>query len=189
MARFVSYPNHPAPPSFNLNFSPLQMFIDTNALKESGLGKIVLFYTKKNKRVAPTIKNQADNLIAAWSRPILKRSASYRDRTLVMASSHQTESSQLKKKKGPKLADILAQGRLEEAGRLRRNAVRIPERPMAAFDIVPRSNVGGASQASGTGAGNAQQAALEIEKRRAAEARLRRVQRKVDLNKQRVSRM
>lgn len=153
------------------------MFIDTNALKESGLGRIVLFYTKKNKRVSPAIKNQADNLIAAWSRPILKRSASYRDRTLAVADIDAVPT-----KKTVKLSQVLAQGRLEDEGRVRRNAVRIPERSMAAFDVVPRSNI----STSGPGS---QQALLDIERRRTAEARLRRVQRKVDMNKQRASRM
>lgn len=153
------------------------MFIDTNALKESGLGKIVLFYTKKNKRVSPAIKNQADNLIAAWSRPILKRSASYRDRTLALADIDAGTG-----KKAVKLSQILAQGRLEEQGRARRNAVRIPERSMPAFDVVPRSSL----STSGPGS---QQALLDVERRRVAEARLRRVQRKVDLNKQRASKM
>lgn len=153
------------------------MFIDTNALKESGLGRIVLFYTKKNKRVSPAIKNQADNLVAAWSRPILKRSASYRDRTLAVADIDPTSA-----RKAVKLSQILAKGRAEEVGRVRRNAVRIPGREMAAFNVVPRSNVG----MSGLGS---QQAHLDVERRRAAEARLRRVQRKVDLNKKHASRM
>jgi transcription factor SPN1 len=153
------------------------MFIDTNALKESGLGKIVLFYTKKNKRVSPAIKNQADNLVAAWSRPILKRSASYRDRTLAIADVDSNTT-----RKAVKLSQILAQGRAEEAGRIRRNAVRIPGREMAAFNVVPRSNVG----MSGSGS---QQAHFDIERRRAAEVRLRRVQRRVDLNKKHASRM
>ena len=161
------------------------MFIDTSALKESGLGKIVLFYTKKNKRVSPAIKNQADNLIAAWSRPILKRSASYRDRTLTVAdiqSQDIASKSQGSKRSNMKLSAILAEGRAEDAGKPRRNAVRIPERNMAAFTVVPRSNV----QTGGTAG---QQAALDLERRKAAQDRLRRVQRKLDINRQRVSRM
>ncbi|KAF8322619.1 hypothetical protein DL93DRAFT_2071491 [Clavulina sp. PMI_390] len=154
-----------------------KMFIDANALKESGLGRIMLFYTKKNKRVTPAIKNQATNLVQTWSRPILKRSASYRDRTLVTADVDPASG-----KKPIKLSQILAQGRIEDAGRVRRNAVRIPQRAMPAFEIVPKSNVG----TSGT---NSQQTLIEAERRRAQEARLRQVQRKVALNKQRMSRM
>lgn len=163
-----------------------KMFIDTSALKESGLGKIVLFYTKKNKRVSPAIKNQADNLIAAWSRPILKRSASYRDRTLTVAEVQSQDASggnsQGSKRSNIKLSAILAEGRAEDANKPRRNAVRIPEKNMAAFTVVPRSNVQ-------TGGAAGQQAALDLERRRVAQERLRRVQRKLDVNKQRVSRM
>lgn len=171
----------------HLNFLTVsfQMFIDTSALKESGLGKIVLFYTKKNKRVSPAIKNQADNLIAAWSRPILKRSASYRDRTLTIADIQSQDASggnTQGKRSNIKLSAILAEGRAEDASRPRRNAVRIPERNMAAFTVVPRSNVQ-------TGGAAGQQAALDLERRRAAQERLRRVQRKLDINRQRVSRM
>lgn len=153
------------------------MFIDTSALKESGLGKIVLFYTKKNKRVSPAIKAAADRLIAAWSRPILKRSASYRDKTLVIANDTSVLPGQ--RTKPIKLSTIMEQAKKEENGRTR-NAVRIPQKAMYDYTVVPRS------QLSGTSGPNT---AMDVEKRRAAEARLRRVQRKVDANKQRVSRM
>ena len=153
------------------------MFIDTSALKESGLGKIIMFYTKKNKRVTPEIKRAADMLLANWSRPIMKRSASYRDRTLTFADTDAQPG-----RKTIKLSQIMEQARRDEEGQKIRNAVRIPQRSMAAYTIVPRSNIA----VNGPGAA---QAHLEIERRRAAEQRLRRVQRKVDLNKQRTSRM
>lgn len=56
------------------------MYIDTTSLKMSGLGKLMLFYTKKKKGVDKSIQRIADRLIESWSRPILKRSSSYRDR-------------------------------------------------------------------------------------------------------------
>lgn len=43
--------------------SPIKMSIDTQSLKSSELGKVVLFYTKC-KRVDPTIKRLADNLVS-----------------------------------------------------------------------------------------------------------------------------
>lgn len=52
------------------------MYIDTNTLKDSQLGRIVLFYTKC-KRVTSAIQRQAAALVSVWSRPIIKRSASY----------------------------------------------------------------------------------------------------------------
>ncbi|KAJ3488167.1 hypothetical protein NLJ89_g11642 [Agrocybe chaxingu] len=59
-------------------------FIDSAVLKESGLGRIVLFYTKC-KRVTPDIARTANDLVSVWSRPIIKRSASYRDRIVPVA--------------------------------------------------------------------------------------------------------
>ena len=56
-------------------------FIDTNVLKESCLGRVVLFYTKC-RRFTPDIGRQADHLVSVWSRPIIKRSASHRDRII-----------------------------------------------------------------------------------------------------------
>ncbi|ORY28635.1 hypothetical protein BCR39DRAFT_534575 [Naematelia encephala] len=48
-----------------------KMDLDTTTLKECRLGPIVLFYTK-TKRVTPAINRQADDLVQAWSRPIIK---------------------------------------------------------------------------------------------------------------------
>lgn len=56
-----------------------QMDLDTQTLKECRLGPIVLFYTK-TKRVTPAINRQADALVQAWSRPIIKRPANLRSR-------------------------------------------------------------------------------------------------------------
>ncbi|GAA5872369.1 hypothetical protein JCM3774_004502 [Rhodotorula dairenensis] len=53
--------------------------IELSALKSSGLGKIVYFYTKC-KRVDPQIKRVADQLVADWMRPILRRSGAFIDR-------------------------------------------------------------------------------------------------------------
>ncbi|OCF32890.1 transcription factor IWS1 [Kwoniella heveanensis BCC8398] len=56
-----------------------KMDLDTTTLKECRLGPIVLFYTK-TKRVTPAINRQADALVQAWSRPIIKRPANFRSR-------------------------------------------------------------------------------------------------------------
>ncbi|TYJ55878.1 hypothetical protein B9479_003401 [Cryptococcus floricola] len=56
-----------------------KMDLDTTTLKECRLGPIVLFYTK-TKRVTPSINRQADALVQAWSRPIIKRPANYRSK-------------------------------------------------------------------------------------------------------------
>lgn len=51
--------------------------IKTEHLRESGVGKVVLFY-KKSKRPEDFIKVQANNLISEWSRPIIRKSASHK---------------------------------------------------------------------------------------------------------------
>ncbi|EEB07129.1 transcription elongation factor complex subunit Iws1 [Schizosaccharomyces japonicus yFS275] len=55
--------------------------IQTEHLRESGLGKVVLFYTL-SKKPEPFIRRMADTLVNEWSRPIIKRSANYRDRAV-----------------------------------------------------------------------------------------------------------
>jgi len=42
----------------------------------SGIGKVILFYTK-SKRPEPGIKRQAEKLLADWTRPILQRTDDY----------------------------------------------------------------------------------------------------------------
>lgn len=88
-------------PSLNIQRAlfPLleKMYIDTTSLKMSGLGKLVRFYTECD-RVDKNVARICDRLIGerasdayslassltilaeTWSRPILKRSSSYRDR-------------------------------------------------------------------------------------------------------------
>ncbi|OWZ79553.1 transcription factor IWS1 [Cryptococcus neoformans Bt85] len=68
-----------------------KMDLDTTTLKECRLGPIVLFYTK-TKRVTPAINRQADALVQAWSRPIIKRPANYRSRYI--ESQNEVEQSQ-----------------------------------------------------------------------------------------------
>ncbi|KAG4304700.1 hypothetical protein PORY_001753 [Pneumocystis oryctolagi] len=86
-------------PALNIQkvlFSALSRLpIQTEHLRESGVGKVVLFY-KQSKKPDLLIKKQADQLIckntyifiipsnylAEWSRPIIKRSSNYRDRSI-----------------------------------------------------------------------------------------------------------
>jgi hypothetical protein len=56
----------------------------TDYLRESGVGKVVMFYTK-DKRPQLHIKREADRLIGEWSRPILGRSDDYHSREIPVA--------------------------------------------------------------------------------------------------------
>ncbi len=69
-------------PSFSIQkilFSALtQLPIHTEHLRESGIGKVVLFYTKSSMPVE-SIKRQANLLVREWTRLATKRSDDYRN--------------------------------------------------------------------------------------------------------------
>ncbi|EIN09708.1 hypothetical protein PUNSTDRAFT_125809 [Punctularia strigosozonata HHB-11173 SS5] len=119
---------------------PTMKFIDASVLKESGLGRIVLFYTKC-RRVTPDVQRTAHALVAAWSRPIIKRSASYRDRVVPMAESSGGAG-------GERLGKILERAKESEKGRVRKNAVSIPQRELGTYTVAPQSSVMSAGKAN-----------------------------------------
>jgi transcription factor SPN1 len=70
-------------PAYNIQrdlFSALtRLPIEKEALLSSGIGKVVLYYTK-SKKPEIGIKRTAEKLLGDWSRPILKRSDDYKER-------------------------------------------------------------------------------------------------------------
>lgn len=108
-------------------------FIDKEALKESKLGRVIVFYTK-SKKVSPDIQRMANELISLWSRPIIKRSASYRDRNI--------ESIDVRGEGLERLNTILARAREGDKDRVRKNAVAIPTRELGSYTVAPSMNVG-----------------------------------------------
>lgn len=70
-------------PAYNIQrdiFTALtKLNIEKEALLSSGIGKVVLFYTK-SKKPEPSIKRMAERLLGEWSRPILKRTDDYKKR-------------------------------------------------------------------------------------------------------------
>lgn len=137
-------------------------FIDTNVLKESKLGRVVLFYTKC-KRVTADISRQAHDLVSVWSRPIIKRSASYRDRIIPTASAEGMDG-----RTQEKLNTILARAReSEKKDRVRKNAVSIPQRELGSYTVAPRSD-GGAMR-------NNVSIDVDIERRRRNAERIRKI--------------
>jgi len=111
-------------------------FIDSAVLKESGLGRVVLFYTKC-KRATPDVQRIANDLVSTWSRPIIKRSASYRDRIVPIA-----QDADVDMRAGERLNAILARAKEAEKGRVRVNAVMIPQRSLGTYTIAPKMNGG-----------------------------------------------
>ncbi|KAG6900615.1 hypothetical protein C0993_007838 [Termitomyces sp. T159_Od127] len=116
-------------------------FIDSAVLKESGMGKVVLFYTKC-KRVTPEITKVAKELVSTWSRPIIKRSSSYRDRVVPVVSEFGDEGGQPQARVGEKLNAIMARAKENEKNRVRKNAVTIPQRELGNYTVAPRHNAG-----------------------------------------------
>jgi transcription factor SPN1 len=119
-------------------------FIDSAVLKESGLGRVVLFYTKC-KRVTPDIARIARDLVSIWSRPIIKRSASYRDRIVPTVQ----DGGELGEggpgaggRGGERLNAILARAKETEKNRVRKNAVMIPQRELGSYTVAPKTNAG-----------------------------------------------
>jgi len=70
-------------PAYNIQrdiFTALtRLPIEKEALLSSGIGKVVLFYTR-SKRPEVGIKRMAERLLGEWSRPILKRTDDYKKR-------------------------------------------------------------------------------------------------------------
>lgn len=58
--------------------------MNKDALASSGIGKVVMFYTK-TKKAEPGIRKAAEKLVGEWMRPILKRSDDFRKKDVVQA--------------------------------------------------------------------------------------------------------
>jgi len=75
-------------PAYNIQrdlFQALERLpIDKETLLSSGIGKVVVFYTK-SKKPEIGIKRIAERLLADWSRPILKRTDDYKKRKIATA--------------------------------------------------------------------------------------------------------
>jgi len=145
-------------------------FIDSAVLKESGLGPIVLFYTKC-KRVTPEISRIAKELVSTWSRPIIKRSASYRDRVIPTMASEGDDGTH---RNVERLNAILARAKEAERGRVKRNAVMIPQRELGTYTVAPRANAGLALSGRNNNSVNE-----DVERRRKNADRLRMLKSKV----------
>ncbi|KAI5119421.1 hypothetical protein M0805_009872 [Coniferiporia weirii] len=143
-----------------------KMYIDTNSLKESGLGRVVLFYTKCKRATAP-VARMANELVSAWSRPIIKRSASYRDRLIPTAPDTEDAGTQ---RAPERLNTILARAKESEKNRVRKNAVMIPNSQLGTYTVAPRVNANNLR--------NNASVDNDIERRRRAADRMRSLMRK-----------
>ena len=123
--------------------------INKDVLISSGLGKVVLFYTK-SKKLELGIKRSAERLLAEWTRPILKRSDNYRNRAL---ETREYDPKRQKRSSQARIIETPEQRRARElAPPVRSNRPRI-DTTMKSYSIVPIStlpaNVGQFAQPQG----------------------------------------
>lgn len=154
-------------PSFEIQkslFAALEKLpIKTEHLKESGLGRVIIFYTK-SKRVEPPLARLADRLIAEWTRPIIGASDNYRDKRILqlefdadkMRRKAALDSAKSRKKKSGKKATIhgsTSQSLYEQAA-ARRNRAAAPAPTTTDYKYAPMSNLNptsGPSRIAGVG--------------------------------------
>ncbi|KAI8979279.1 hypothetical protein BDF20DRAFT_939492 [Mycotypha africana] len=110
--------------------------ISADHLRESGVGKIVYFYTKA-KQVETPIRRKADNLVAKWSRLIIKRSENYRDRRPALQEYTQEPTSRQRKRFRRPSGEAGDESYCSET----RHFVRVPQAVAADYDIAPQSTV------------------------------------------------
>lgn len=147
-------------PSFEIQkslFAAIERLpIKTEHLKESGLGRVVIFYTK-SKRVEPQLARLADRLIAEWTRPIIGASDNYRDKRIMqlefdaekLRRKAALDTAKSRKKKSGKRASpggSSAQSLYEQAA-ARRNRAAAPAQTTTDYKYAPVSNL---NQVSGT---------------------------------------
>lgn len=109
--------------------------IKTDHLVASGIGKVLVFY-QRSKRTEPNLKKIVDRLIGDWTRPILNKSDSYKDRTIRFHDYNKSKFTNkllsLRKSK-PKEVKTLYEQQAE-----RRNRAAIPSARTTAYKIAPK---------------------------------------------------
>lgn len=122
--------------------------IKTEHLRESNLGKVLVFY-QRSKRTEPQLKKIVDRLIGDWTRPLLNRSDSYKDRSIQFGSYNKHDYSNklsrpVKKKESKTLYEQNAE---------RRKRAAIPTARTAAYKIAPKVDKSRLLSQAGRGAG------------------------------------
>lgn len=120
--------------------------IGKETLIASGIGRIILFYTKC-KRVEATIKRIAERLLAEWTRPILRRSDDYRKRSLLEVEydpSQAAAAAAARATQDPR-AIAMAKAKAARAKALERtnpgNRARLERPEQVTYTVVPKSNL------------------------------------------------
>ncbi|ODV82907.1 hypothetical protein CANARDRAFT_178129 [[Candida] arabinofermentans NRRL YB-2248] len=135
--------------------------IKTIHLRESGLGKIMLFY-QKSKKVDSSLKRIAEKLIGDWTRPIMGRSDNYRAKRVQTAQfdfeKFQTDI-KLKQNNLNGNDDKVNRRSLYQESADRRKRAAAPEARTSVYSIAPQVN---AASISGSRSNKSGVAALGI---------------------------
>ncbi|KAJ5226246.1 hypothetical protein N7468_007471 [Penicillium chermesinum] len=116
--------------------------INKEALIASGIGKVIVFYTK-SKRVEHPIKLMAEKLLAEWTRPILQRSDDYSKRVFQEADFDPTK---ITKRVSTPAELVAAEARARDMiPNARRNRAQV-DRTQVSYSIVPRQTTVAQSQ-------------------------------------------
>lgn len=124
------------------------MNVDTYALKASGLGKIVYYYTK-NPTVSSSIARIANQLVINWMRPIIKRSKELYERdfetSAILPSSRRRE-----ERATASVGKVIASS--GDIGGIARRHARVPDAMTETFTVSPAME-GNRGDRSGGGGG------------------------------------
>lgn len=140
-------------PAYNIQrdiFQALERLpIDKETLLSSGIGKVVVFYTK-SKKPEIGIKRIAERLLADWSRPILKRTDDYKKRKIATAD-YDAMQAQNQLRQGKSIADDSTPAARQRDRALEKpifsNRARI-ETHNASYTVAPRSTFDAAAAES-----------------------------------------
>lgn len=127
--------------------------IKTIHLRESGLGRVVLFY-KQSIRPQLNIRRTVDRLMGNWTRPIMGRSDNYRDK-IIRTSSYNVREDTAYRSRGNisnssySQQDGKASSDLAAVNAQRRNRALIPTAKPVYYEVAPKSIVTNASASQG----------------------------------------
>lgn len=110
------------------------MPIKTDHLVALGIGKVLVFY-QRLKRTEASLKRIVDRLISDWTRPILNKSDSYKDRTIAFHEYNKTRYANQLLSQRSKTKEVKT---LYEENAARRNRAAIPLARTTAYKIAPK---------------------------------------------------
>ncbi|RKP38795.1 hypothetical protein BJ085DRAFT_30461 [Dimargaris cristalligena] len=108
--------------------------IQTPHLRESGIGKLVQFYAKC-ARVDPKIQKIAEELVSKWIRPLIQRSADYKDRSLRQTARVADRGPRPSQKR-----QVEEDYGAEDLTPSQQSRVRVPRYTVPSYDVMPTAS-------------------------------------------------